>query len=154
MCYYKIVNIASIVLLSCLQSCSFSDDPPPAPPPLPLLIQRAKPVAVTPATCGTLTTLPDGAVNPPFTLDLPRPQHLTSNHLDLTDHLATLEQEAMARHGKLQAKRYLNTTWCSKDAKDAPCKKQGNPRLPTVEEELSVVSVGLERSSSVLVHRN
>ncbi|XP_042889541.1 substance-K receptor-like [Penaeus japonicus] len=116
--------------------------------------KRAKPVAVTPATCGTLTTLPDGAVNPPFTLDLPRPQHLTSNHLDLTDHLATLEQEAMARHGKLQAKRYLNTTWCSKDAKDAPCKKQGNPRLPTVEEELSVVSVGLERSSSVLVHRN
>ncbi|XP_063592617.1 uncharacterized protein LOC134769814 [Penaeus indicus] len=118
--------------------------------------KRAKPVAVTPATlpsCGTLTTLPDVASNPTFALDLPRPRHLTSRHLDLTAHLAMLEHEAKLRHEKPKTKRNPNATWCVKDEKDVPGKEQGNPRLPTVEEERSIGSARLEGGSSVLVRR-
>ncbi|XP_037791311.1 uncharacterized protein LOC119586641 [Penaeus monodon] len=91
--------------------------------------KRAKPVAVTPATlpsCGTLTTLPDVAGNSTF---------------------------AKSRHEKPQTKRCPSTTWCVKDVKDVPGKEQGNPRLPTVEEERSIDSVRLDRGSSVLVRR-
>ncbi|XP_069989692.1 neuropeptide FF receptor 2-like [Penaeus vannamei] len=108
--------------------------------------KRSKPVTVTPATlpsCGTLTTLPDVAGNPPFALDLPRPRHLTSRHLDLTDRLAMLEHEAKSRHGKPQTNRCPNATWHVRDVKDGSGKEQGNPRLPTVEEEWSIGSVGL-----------